>query len=108
LKNEKKGERMTQEFYTDYERKLMDEFSCRIMKMCVCMDGAAKLAAQEALDEAIHNFVKGSPYIEKRLIFPDAFTATVIVFETEDGMSGWLKKFPSDIRFIEKDWGDQG
>jgi hypothetical protein len=96
---------MNQEFYSDFERGLMKRHDCRIIKVVVCMDGAAKLAGQSALDEAVSKMVGDDPYIEKRGVFVDAFTAEVICFRSEEGMRSWIKEFPGDIRFIEKDWG---
>jgi hypothetical protein len=97
---------MCKEFYTEFEKVLMKKYHCRILKMTVCIDGIGEFGALNALDEIIHRVVKDDPYIEKRGVFKNGFTAYVICFEKEEGLSGWLVEFPEDIRFIEKDFGE--
>ena len=93
------------DFYSEEEIKLMAEYQCWISKIFMSMDGVAHISAFAALDEAVSRIVKDDPYIERRTILNGAIQATVVSFMTESGMGEWLRRFPSDIQFIEKDWG---
>ena len=93
------------DFYSKEEEALMVEFQCRISKVVVSLDGAAQMDALSAIDEAARRLAKEDAYIKKVMILDEGMMAIVVAFFSEDGMKRWLQRFPTDIQFIEKDWG---
>ena len=93
------------DFYSKEEESLMVEFQCRISKVVVSLDGTAQLDALSAIDEAARRLAKDDAYIKKVMILDEGMMAIVVAFFSEDGMKRWLQRFPTDIQYIEKDWG---
>jgi hypothetical protein len=96
------------DFYTEEEEDLMTEFQCSINKAVISLEGFSRKDPLTVVEKTAEKIAKGDPYIQKVSIHGGSLVVLLIRFLTEEGMRNWLKRFPGDIRFIEKDWGEHG
>ena len=90
------------EIFTEDEMKTMAEFDCSIHKLCYSWNlREEELELTERFGEDVSN---GLPYIEKNYAEERCRMKLVVVFQTEEGMNRWMKCWPLDQQFIERDF----
>jgi len=92
---------MSLKFFSDRECELMWKYDCRITKVYMGYDGVGGDGMVRAMDGVREGMLsKGEGYIEKRGVGEMGYWMEVVVFGKREGMDGWLREFPGDIRFI--------
>lgn len=90
------------EIFTQEEMQKMADFNCRIHKLCYSWDlRDEELELTERFGEDVS---RGLPYLEKNFAEQKYRMKLVVVFNSEEGMNRWMKCWPLDQQFIERDF----
>ena len=92
------------EFYTKEELELMKRCGCFIHKVVMVVDPQEEMWG--IFDHFADEVGRGKRYIEKTFCDGNMWKKEVVVFGDEEGLRGWLREFPGDIRYLEEEGMD--